>query len=134
MISRSNLLRAARPQLVLVDHNERSQSVTGIEEADVIGVIDHHRVSDFQTRTPPFMRIEPVGACSTIVAKLFAEAHIPVPPPVAGVLLAGILSDTLLFHGPTTTQEDRDLAAALASRAGVGMEELGAASSGAHRT
>lgn len=127
MISRSNLLRAARPQLVLVDHNERSQSVTGIEEADVIGVIDHHRVSDFQTRTPPFMRIEPVGACSTIVAKLFAEAHIPVPPPVAGVLLAGILSDTLLFHGPTTTQEDRDVAAALASRAGVEIEELGAA-------
>ncbi|MEP6775758.1 MAG: putative manganese-dependent inorganic diphosphatase, partial [Chloroflexota bacterium] len=126
MISRSNLLRAARPQLVLVDHNERSQSVTGIEEADVIGVIDHHRVSDFQTRTPPFMRIEPVGACSTIVAKLFAEAHIPIPPPVAGVLLAGILSDTLLFHGPTTTQEDRDVAAALANRAGVGIEELGA--------
>ncbi len=127
LVSGRDLLRAERPQVVLVDHNERGQSVTGIEEADVVGVIDHHRVADFQTRTPAFMRLEPVGASSTIVAKLFAEASISVPQPIAGVLLAGILADTLLFRGPTTTPEDRRVAAALALRAGVSADELGAA-------
>lgn len=125
LISRSNLLRAVRTQVVLVDHNERGQAVEGIEEADVIGVIDHHRVADFQTRTPPFMRLEPVGATSTIVAKLFDEAGIPVPGPIAGILLGGILADTLLFRGPTTTPEDRRVAAHLAEVAEVDMEELG---------
>lgn len=125
LISRSNLLRAVRTQVVLVDHNERGQAVEGIEEADVIGVIDHHRVADFQTRTPPFMRLEPVGATSTIVAKLFDEAGIPVPGPIAGILLGGILADTLLFRGPTTTPEDRRAAAHLAEVAEVDMEELG---------
>ena len=127
MVSGRDLLRAERPQIVLVDHNERGQAVTGIEEADVVGVIDHHRVADFQTRTPAFMRLEPVGATSTIVGKLFAEAGIAVPPPLAGVLLAGILADTLLFRGPTTTSEDRRVAADLARRAGVDPDELGTA-------
>jgi manganese-dependent inorganic pyrophosphatase len=125
LISRSNLLRQVPTRVVLVDHNERGQAVDGIEEAEVIGVVDHHRVADFQTRTPPFMRLEPVGASSTIVAKLFAEANIPVPGPIAGVLLGGILADTLLFRGPTTTPEDRRVAALLAEVAGVDMEELG---------
>lgn len=127
LVSGRDLLRAERPQIVLVDHNERGQAVTGIEEADVVGVIDHHRVADFQTRTPAFMRLEPVGATSTIVGKLFAEAGIAVPPPLAGVLLAGILADTLLFRGPTTTPEDRRVAADLALRAGVDPDELGTA-------
>lgn len=127
LISRSNLLRAERPQVVLVDHNERGQSVTGIEEADVVGVIDHHRVADFQTRIPPFMRVEPVGATSTIVAKLFAETGMPLSPSIAGLLLSGILTDTLLFHGPTTTPDDRRVAADLAKRAEVDIDELGAA-------
>ncbi|MEO6457424.1 MAG: putative manganese-dependent inorganic diphosphatase [Chloroflexia bacterium] len=126
IISRTNLLRQVRRQVVLVDHNERSQSVAGIEEADVIGVIDHHRVADFQTRSPAFMRMEPVGATSTIVGKLFAEANIPVPQPIAGVLLSGILTDTLLFRGPTTTPEDQRVAEILAERAGVDINELGA--------
>jgi len=108
-----------RRQVVLVDHNERGQAVAGIEEAEVVGVIDHHRVADFQTRNPPFMRLEPVGATSTIVAKLFAEAGLAVPPPIAGVLLAGILADTLLFRGPTTPPEDRRMAADLAAFAGA---------------
>lgn len=125
LISRTNLLRQVRRQLVLVDHNERSQSVAGIEEADVVGVIDHHRVADFQTRNPPFMRLEPVGATSTIVAKLFLEANVPIPPPIAGVLLSGILADTLLFRGPTTTTEDQRVAGILAERASVDMQELG---------
>ncbi len=126
LISRTNLLRQVRRQVVLVDHNERSQSVDGIEEADVIGVIDHHRVADFQTRSPAFMRLEPVGATSTIVAKLFSEAGIAVPQAIAGVLLSGILADTLLFRGPTATAEDRRVATALAERAQVDIQELGA--------
>lgn len=126
IVSRSNLLRQVRRQVFLVDHNERGQSVAGIEEADVIGVIDHHRVADFQTRTPPYMRLEPVGATSTIVAKLFVEAGIELPRHIAGVLLSGVLADTLVFRGPTTTQEDRRIAAILSERAGVAIDELGA--------
>jgi manganese-dependent inorganic pyrophosphatase len=124
-VSRTNLLRQVRRQVVLVDHNERAQSAEGIEEADVIGVIDHHRVADFQTRTPPFMRFEPVGATSTIVAKLYFESGLEMPPNIAGVLLAGILTDTLLFRGPTTTEEDRKVAERLAAVAGVEIGELG---------
>jgi manganese-dependent inorganic pyrophosphatase len=125
MISRSNLLRPVRRRLVLVDHNERGQSVAGIEEAEIVGVIDHHRVADFQTSTPPFMRLEPVGSTSTIVAKLFNEAGLPIPAPIAGVLLSGLLADTLLFRGPTTTNEDRRIAAQLALVAGQDVDELG---------
>lgn len=124
-VSRTNLLRQVRRQVVLVDHNERAQAPDGVEEADVIGVIDHHRVADFETRTPPFMRFEPVGATSTIVAKLFLESEHILPPNVAGVLLAGILTDTLLFRGPTTTDEDRRVAERMAEIAGVDMGELG---------
>jgi manganese-dependent inorganic pyrophosphatase len=125
LISRTNLLRTVRRRVVLVDHNERGQAVAGIEEADVMGLIDHHRVADFQTRTPPFIRMEPVGATSTIVAKLFMEGNVPIPAPIAGGLLSGILADTLLFRGPTTTPEDRRVAAILTELAGVDMEELG---------
>jgi manganese-dependent inorganic pyrophosphatase len=125
MISRSNLLRPVRRRLVLVDHNERGQSVAGIEEAEIVGVIDHHRVADFQTSTPPFMRLEPVGSTSTIVAKLFNEAGLPIPAPIAGALLSGLLADTLLFRGPTTTNEDRRIAAQLALVAGQDVDELG---------
>jgi manganese-dependent inorganic pyrophosphatase len=125
LISRSNLLRATPTRVALVDHNERSQAVEGIEEADIIAVIDHHRVADFQTRTPPFMRLEPVGSTSTIVGKLFAETEITLPPSLAGVLLSGILADTLMFRGPTTTAEDRRVGERLARQAGVALEELG---------
>jgi manganese-dependent inorganic pyrophosphatase len=125
LISRTNLLRQVRKQVVLVDHNERSQSIAGIEEADVVGVIDHHRVADFQTRNPPFMRMEPVGATSTIVAKLFLESGLPVPDSIAGVLLSGILADTLLFRGPTAAPEDRRVATILAEGAGLDTRELG---------
>ena len=125
IISRTSLLKSARRRLVLVDHNERGQAVAGIEEAEVVGVIDHHRVADFQTSSPPFMRVEPLGSTSTIVARLFEESALPVPEPIAGVLLSGILADTLLFKGPTTTPEDRRIARELATRAGVDMVELG---------
>ena len=125
IISPTDLLKRVHRKIILVDHNERGQSVPGIEDAEIVGVIDHHRVADFQTNSPPFMRLEPLGSTSTIVAKLFAEAEIAVPEKVAGVLLSGILADTLLFRGPTTTLEDRQIAERLAVRAGVDMKELG---------
>jgi manganese-dependent inorganic pyrophosphatase len=124
-VSRSSLLQSVRKQVVLVDHNERGQSVEGIEEADVVGVIDHHRVADFQTRVPPFMRLEPVGATSTIVAKLYIESGLPIPRSVAGVLLGGLLADTLIFRSATTTPEDERVARILAEKAGVDIEEFG---------
>jgi manganese-dependent inorganic pyrophosphatase len=127
IVSRSTLLRDVRRRVALVDHNERGQSAIGIEDADVIAVIDHHRIADFWTRNPPYMRVEPVGATSTIVAKLWDEAREEIPPPIAGVLLSGILADTLLFRGPTTTDVDRAVAERLARNAGVNQHELGAA-------
>jgi manganese-dependent inorganic pyrophosphatase len=126
IISRSNLLRRVQRRVVLIDHNERGQSVAGIEEAEVVGVVDHHRVANFETNTPPFMRFEPVGSTSTIVAKLFDEAEIAVPAEIAGVLLGGVLADTLLFRSPTTTPEDRRIAALLAEKAQVDIQEFGA--------
>src|SRR5579884_685659 len=127
IISRTNLLRPSRSRVALIDHNERGQAPDGVEEAEVVAVIDHHRVADFWTRTPPYMRLEPVGATSTIVAKLFHEAQLPLDPSTAGVLLGGILADTLLFRGPTTTEEDRRVARDLARIAGVDLEEFGTA-------
>jgi manganese-dependent inorganic pyrophosphatase len=127
IVSRTTLLRDARRRVVLVDHNERGQSAIGIEEAEVVAVIDHHRIADFWTRNPPYMRVEPVGATSTIVARLWEEAREEIPPPIAGVLLSGIVADTLLFRGPTTTDVDRKVAARLARDAGVDPDELGEA-------
>lgn len=125
IVRRTDLLKPAHRQLMLVDHNERGQAVDGIEEAEVLGVVDHHRVADFQTSTPPFMRLEPVGSTSTIVAKLFHEAGVAVPPPIAGALLGGILADTLLFRGPTTTPDDRRVAETLAEAARVDIDAYG---------
>ncbi|GAC1326685.1 MAG: putative manganese-dependent inorganic diphosphatase [Chloroflexota bacterium] len=125
MVSRSNLLRSIHRQVVLVDHNERGQTVEGIEDAEIVGVIDHHRVADFQTRSALFMRMQPVGSTSTIVAQLFDESDVDVSPAIAGVLLSGILADTLLFNGPTTTPVDRTVAESLAQRSGIDPRELG---------
>jgi manganese-dependent inorganic pyrophosphatase len=127
VVTRTDLLRPIRRQVILVDHNERSQAVPGIETAEIVGVIDHHRVADLQTNLPPLMRVEPVGACCTLVARLFAEAHVVVPPDIAGLLAGGIVADTLLFRSPTVTTEDRQQAQELATRAGVDLEELGTA-------
>jgi manganese-dependent inorganic pyrophosphatase len=127
VVSRSDLLHPVRRRLVLVDHNERSQSVPGIESAEIIGIVDHHRVADLQTSLPPLMRVEPLGACSTLVAKLFAEAEIEIPPALAGVLLGGIVADTLLFRSPTVTPVDRQIASELAARSGVDPRSLGEA-------
>lgn len=125
VVTRADVLRGARRRVVLVDHNERGQAVHGIEQAEIVGVIDHHRVADLLTSAPPMMRVEPVGACSTLVAKLFAEAGVEPSSPIAGALLGGIVTDTLLFKSPTTTDEDRRIAGLLAERAGVDASALG---------
>ncbi|MBC3802847.1 putative manganese-dependent inorganic diphosphatase [Acetobacterium fimetarium] len=113
IISRSNLIDFSRKKIILVDHNERGQSIIGVEEAEIIEVIDHHRVAEIQTSTPLYLRIEPLGCTSTIVAKMYHENDIPISKSMAGLMLSAILSDTLLFNSPTCTKEDRKIAAEL---------------------
>ncbi|MBC7223389.1 MAG: putative manganese-dependent inorganic diphosphatase [Anaerolineae bacterium] len=124
VLSRSDLLRPRGHRVYLVDHNERSQTVEGLEEAELVGIIDHHRIGDIQTPAPAFFRNETVGATCTILATLYQEQEVEVPLPIAGVMLAGIISDTVLFRSPTSTPRDRAAAARLAERAGVDPEDL----------
>lgn len=126
VIYRSGILRPARQRVALVDHNERSQSVEGLEEAEIVSIIDHHRIYDVRTDAPIYVRCEPLGSSNTIVYKLYRENMIQIPRPIAGIMLGGILTDTLIFKSPTSTQEDRRAAEVLAERAGVDLYELGA--------
>lgn len=127
VISRSSILRPDRQQVVLVDHNERSQSVDGLDEAEIVGIVDHHRIYDVRTDSPVFIRCEPLGSSNTIVFKLFRENMVQIPRPIAGVMLGAILTDTIMFKSPTSTPEDRRAAEMLAERAGVDLNELGTA-------
>jgi manganese-dependent inorganic pyrophosphatase len=125
VVSRSDLINPVRHSVYLVDHNERSQTVDGLDEAELLGIIDHHRIADIQSAAPILFRNEIVGSTSTIIAGLYSEAGVPIPPPVAGILLGGLVSDTVLFRSPTSTPRDRHVAVELAARAQVGPEELG---------
>lgn len=125
LVSRSNLLRPSRRRVVLVDHNERNQSVEGLEEAEIVAIIDHHRIYDIRTDTPIYVRVEPLGSSCTIIYKLFRENMVQIPKPIAGIMLGAILTDTIIFKSPTSTQEDRRAAEMLAQRGGVDLEELG---------
>lgn len=125
MLSRSGILRPSRRQVVLVDHNERNQSVDGLEEAEIVAIIDHHRIYDIRTDTPIFVRIEPLGSTCTIIYKLFRENMVQIPKSIAGIMLGAILTDTIMFKSPTCTQEDRRAAEVLAQRSGVDLSELG---------
>jgi len=124
MISRYHLLSRQRKQAILVDHNERSQTVSGIEEAEILEIIDHHRLGDIQTNNPILMKNEPVGSTATIVAEMYEEANVPLTPPMAGILLSAILSDTLNFQSPTCTQRDVDAAKTLAPVADTDISDL----------
>lgn len=117
----------AGEELMLVDHNEFQQSIDGIEEAKVISVVDHHRIGNFQTADPLYMRIEPLGSTSTIIYKLYQEHQLDLPKDIAGIMLSAIISDTLLFKSPTCTDQDRSIAKDLASLAGVDLEDYGLA-------
>ncbi|MFN2289694.1 MAG: putative manganese-dependent inorganic diphosphatase [Anaerolineae bacterium] len=127
VVSRSDLINPVRHGVYLVDHNERSQTADGLEDAELLGIVDHHRIADIQSAAPIFFRNEIVGSTSTIIAGMFDEAGIPVPSSIAGGLLGGIITDTVLFRSPTSTQRDRRIASRLAGIAGVDTEELGQA-------
>lgn len=124
-LSRYQLLSGMRKKVIQVDHNERAQSIPGIEEADILEIIDHHRVADIQTVSPVYFRCEPLGSTATIVAKAYKENKVDIPPNIAGALLSAIISDTLLFKSPTCTPTDTKIAKRLAAIAGVNLVELG---------
>ena len=114
-------------QVILTDHNEFQQSISDIKEVEVIEVVDHHRVANFETANPLMMRLEPVGSASSIVYRMFKENNVEVPKEVAGLLLSGLISDTLLLKSPTTHPSDKVIAPELAELAGVNLEEYGLA-------
>ncbi|OCH79664.1 manganese-dependent inorganic pyrophosphatase [Gordonia sp. UCD-TK1] len=116
---------AAPAEVMLVDHNERQQSVADITDVTVLKVIDHHRIANFETAAPLYMRVEPVGCTCTILTRMYAENGVEIPRPQAGIMLSAIISDTLLFNSPTCTDADRAAAAELADIAGVDVDEYG---------
>jgi manganese-dependent inorganic pyrophosphatase len=124
-LSRTDLIKARPKRVILVDHNEQSQSVDGIEEAEVLGIIDHHRIADIHTNKPIMFRAEPVGCTGTIIVGLYHEANIPIPREAAGMMLAGLLYDTLILRSPTCTARDERVDTLLAEIAGVDIEEFG---------
>lgn len=123
-ISRRRLLKARKKQVILVDHNEKAQAVDGIDEAEVLEIIDHHRLSSIETMGPVFFRNQPVGCTGTIVYQMYQEEQVEVEPKMAGILCAAILSDTLMFRSPTCTPLDEAAARRLAEIAGIDVEEF----------
>lgn len=124
-LSRTDLLNARPKRVVLVDHNEHSQAVDGIEEAELLGIIDHHRIADVHTNKPIMFRADPVGCTGTIIVGLYHEAGVDIPRDVAGLLLAGLLYDTLILRSPTCTNRDERVAAELAQITGEDIEQYG---------
>ncbi|QII72938.1 manganese-dependent inorganic pyrophosphatase [Apibacter sp. B2966] len=112
-------------EIILVDHNEFQQSVADIEELTILAVIDHHRIANFHTSVPLYYRAEPVGCTQTIISKIYKENSIEIPAAIAGLMVSGIISDTLLFKSPTCTQEDVHAAHELAKIAGIEVEKYG---------
>lgn len=127
MISRRNLLGAKGKRLILVDHNEKSQAVEGMESADILEIIDHHRLGTVSTISPVFFRNQPVGCTATIVYQMYQENHVAIEPQIAGLLCSAIISDTLLFRSPTCTAVDKQAAVALADIAGIELERYASA-------
>ena len=123
-VSRYHLISNHKKKVIQVDHNERGQSVDGLEDAEVVEIIDHHRVADIQTNNPIYFRNEPVGSTSTIVAKCFFENGIRPSRKAAGLLCGAIISDTLLFRSPTCTPQDKYICKKLAEIAGINIEEF----------
>ncbi len=123
MISRRSLLGARKKKLILVDHNEPSQSVDGIEEAELLEIIDHHRIGSIETMAPVFFRNQPLGCTATIIYQMYGEAGVKIPKDTAGLLCSAILSDTLMYRSPTCTEVDKKAAEALALIAGINVEQ-----------
>ncbi|MGN1166432.1 MAG: putative manganese-dependent inorganic diphosphatase [Lachnospiraceae bacterium] len=123
-ISRRRFMNAQKKKVILVDHNEKSQAIEGIEEADIIEIIDHHRLGNIETMGPVFFRNQPVGCTATIVTQMYEEAGVKITPTIAGLLCSAIISDTLLFRSPTCTAVDENTAAKLAKIAKIDMEKM----------
>lgn len=123
-VSRFHLISNHKKKVIQVDHNERGQSVDGLEDAEVVEIIDHHRVADIQTSNPIYFRNEPIGSTSSIVAKCFFENGIRPSRKAAGLLCGAIISDTLLFRSPTCTPQDKYICKKLADIAGINIEEF----------
>ena len=125
ILTRYHLIRPRKKRVVLVDHNEASQSVPGLEEAEILEIIDHHRLADIQTSNPIFVRNEPVGSTNTIIASMFQDKGLVPSEKLAGMMAAAILSDTVMFKSPTCTVRDVRTAERMARIANVSLEDLG---------
>ncbi|NFO87501.1 putative manganese-dependent inorganic diphosphatase [Clostridium botulinum] len=123
-ISRYHLISDHKKKVIQVDHNEKGQSVNGLDDAEIIEIIDHHRVADIQTSNPIYFRNEPIGSTSSIVAKCYFESDIQPSKEVAGLLCGAIISDTLLFRSPTCTEQDKIICLRLAEIAGINIDEF----------
>ncbi len=126
-VSRRRVMNVSKKQVILVDHNERSQAVDGLEEAEIMEIIDHHRLGNIETAGPVYFRNQPVGCTATIVYQMYQEHGVEITPQYAGILCSAIISDTLMFRSPTCTAIDISTAEHLARIADVNMEELSAA-------
>ena len=124
-LSRYHLIRPRRKQVVLVDHNEISQSVPGLSQTEILAIIDHHRLADIQTKNPIYFRNEPVGSTCTIIAGMYQERGLMPSPKLAGLMAAAIISDTVLFKSPTCTARDRQMAERMAHIANLSLDDLG---------
>ncbi len=119
MLSQRNLLNAERRRVILVDHNEKGQAVDGVRSAEVVEIIDHHRIDSVETMNPIYFRNQPLGCTATIIATMYEEQQIEIEPTIAGLLCSAILSDTLMFRSPTCTPVDEATARKLAAIAGI---------------
>ena len=124
MFSRRNLMNVRKKQIILVDHNEKSQAVNNIEEAEILEIIDHHRIGSLETMSPVYFRNQPLGCTATIIYQMFLEKAVEIPKNMAGLLCSAIISDTLMFRSPTCTPLDKDTALRLAEIAEVDVEQL----------
>ena len=119
------LTDAAGKQVVLVDHNDFKQSAPNIEQADILEIIDHHRIAGIETATPLYITMEPLGSTASVIYKKYMQHNLAIEKPIAGILLSALLSDTLILTSPTTTEEDETIATALANIAGVDIKTYG---------
>lgn len=127
MISQRNLLNVEKQKVILVDHNEKGQAVDGIRSAQVVEVIDHHRIDSVETMNPIYFRNQPLGCTATIISMMYRENNISIEPKIAGLLCSAIISDTLMFRSPTCTPADESIARYLAGVAGIKIEEYATA-------
>ena len=124
MLSRRNLMNAKKKKLILVDHNEKSQAVTNIDEAEILEIIDHHRLGSLETMSPVYFRNQPLGCTATIIYQMYQEQGVEIEKNIAGLLCSAIISDTLMFRSPTCTNLDKEVANKLAQIAGIDVKEF----------